>query len=128
MPKRNPITIKTLDGEVLRTVQSRDLRPPATSRRTQLRAARATRHWRDIRLQALERDGHRCQGCRRTDRLECHHLTYERLGAELLEDVAILCQRCHATRHQWVTRERKARETRMTEKFKQSGKNIQLAR
>lgn len=31
--------------------------------------------------------------------LDVHHLTYERLGNELPEDLVVLCARCHALRH-----------------------------
>lgn len=71
-----------------------------------------TNHWKKIRRRALKRDGHRCTECRRRcwdedprlkrgrTKLEVHHLTYDRIYRELLEDVVTLCQRCHATEHQ----------------------------
>lgn len=31
--------------------------------------------------------------------LEVHHLNYERLGAELDEDLELLCKRCHTIEH-----------------------------
>jgi predicted HNH restriction endonuclease len=73
-------------------------------------------HWRTTRKQALERAGHRCQ-CgmcplaslypheiaenfpRSVSRLEVHHLTYERLGAEAPEDLLVLCGLCHRVVH-----------------------------
>lgn len=32
-------------------------------------------------------------------RLEVHHLTYERLGQELDDDLIVLCDRCHCEQH-----------------------------
>lgn len=36
-----------------------------------------------------------CQVCGGTDVLQCHHLTYERLGRERLSDLKLLCKECH---------------------------------
>lgn len=62
-------------------------------------------HWQAIREQALQRDGHQCRTCsaRAGDRyegwgtvyLEVHHRHYQNWGEEHLDDVTVLCQRCH---------------------------------
>ena len=56
-------------------------------------------HWANIRRLALLRDGKACRTCWRTARngysLECHHRHYDNWGHERLEDVVILCIRCH---------------------------------
>lgn len=36
-----------------------------------------------------------CQLCQSTERLEVHHVTYQRVGAEGIEDLRCLCFRCH---------------------------------
>lgn len=72
-------------------------------------------HWQRIRHMALERAVGRCQnsGCHyrllsREELAECpprgygldvHHLTYDRLGHERLDDVLVLCRRCHGAAH-----------------------------
>jgi replicative DNA helicase len=56
--------------------------------------------WKVIRQQALERAGFRCQVCNSPDGPEAHHRTYERLGAELPEDLTVLCNDCHALFHE----------------------------
>lgn len=61
-----------------------------------------TKHWQQVRHNAIERAGGRCQVCNSTDRLNVHHNTYERRGEELPSDVIVLCQRCHETFHQPV--------------------------
>ena len=53
-------------------------------------------HWQKVRQHALWASGHRCQLCHGTERLEVHHATYENLGAESLEDLAVLCAPCHS--------------------------------
>lgn len=58
-----------------------------------------TAHWLAVREIALYWAGNRCQVCNGTHGLECHHRTYERLGAEFPSDVTVLCQTCHGLFH-----------------------------
>ncbi len=55
--------------------------------------------WRAKRQQVLDRDGHRCQKCGVGGVLQCHHLTYLRVGREELTDLQALCFDCHETHH-----------------------------
>jgi phosphoenolpyruvate synthase/pyruvate phosphate dikinase len=57
-------------------------------------------HWRETRLAALERAEHRCQLCNGARRLDVHHRTYERLGAERPADLTVLCRMCHDLFHE----------------------------
>lgn len=59
-------------------------------------------HWKQIRLQALDEAGHRCQLCNSPQQLNVHHRTYERRGEELLGDLTVLCRSCHSRFHQKV--------------------------
>ena len=43
--------------------------------------------------------GHRCALCFSTKNIEVHHRTYERLGNELITDLIVLCDDCHAKHH-----------------------------
>lgn len=59
--------------------------------------------WRATRSLAIERAGRRCADCGFTDdtkHLDAHHLTYERLGHELLSDLIVVCRGCHSKRHE----------------------------
>lgn len=56
-------------------------------------------HWKQTRKAALERSHHRCQICNSPERLQVHHRTYDRLGAELPEDLTVLCANCHHLFH-----------------------------
>lgn len=57
-------------------------------------------HWQETRLEALERDGGRCQRCGATERLQVHHITYERLWCEDPDDLVTLCRLCHRQEHE----------------------------
>ena len=59
--------------------------------------------WKAAAAAALDRAGHRCAVCnadRWFSRLDVHHRTYERLGAERPEDLVVLCRHCHSLFHQ----------------------------
>lgn len=56
-------------------------------------------NWQAKRRLRLDADGHRCATCRRPRELEIHHLTYDRLGCERIEDLVTLCTRCHGELH-----------------------------
>jgi len=56
--------------------------------------------WQERRLLMLERFGRRCQVCNSQSHLNIHHRTYERLGAERLDDLTVLCKDCHDLFHQ----------------------------
>lgn len=56
----------------------------------------ASTQWKKKRKQVLERAKYRCEKCKiPKDRLEVHHLTYDRLGREDLHDLLAVCQDCH---------------------------------
>lgn len=56
--------------------------------------------WKAIRAQAIEAAGGRCQVCNSSSHLNVHHRTYERRGAEGLQDLTVLCSECHSLFHQ----------------------------
>lgn len=55
--------------------------------------------WAEKRQAKLAEAGYKCQDCRCDERLEVHHLTYERLGFERLTDLQVLCHWCHMLEH-----------------------------
>ena len=63
-------------------------------RQTYLRSA----HWKRFRKIASERLPKVCP-CGARSGLDLHHMTYERLGREHLDDVAWLCRGCHDALH-----------------------------
>jgi hypothetical protein len=55
--------------------------------------------WQELRALVFIRDKHTCQSCGSKSSLNCHHITYDRLGAEDLSDLITLCATCHTTLH-----------------------------
>ena len=59
--------------------------------------------WLALRRLVLRRDGYRCRhtgkASRPGDPLQVHHLTYERVGAERLDDLITLCRSAHQRLH-----------------------------
>jgi hypothetical protein len=56
-------------------------------------------HWQNLRKRKIDSAGGRCQICNFNDSLSVHHRTYDRLGAEPLEDLTVLCRHCHGLFH-----------------------------
>lgn len=60
-----------------------------------------TPEWRNTRDAALLRAGNACSlDATHTGTLDVHHRSYERVGAELSCDVAVLCRSCHKLHHE----------------------------
>jgi 5-methylcytosine-specific restriction endonuclease McrA len=52
--------------------------------------------WLKRRKLVLEFWGYRCSVCNSPTNPQVHHRTYERVGRELLSDLVVLCESCHA--------------------------------
>ena len=59
----------------------------------------ASDHWRKLRTRVRRRARGWCERCKVGKRSDIHHLTYERLGAEKLEDLVAVCSYCHEFLH-----------------------------
>ena len=55
--------------------------------------------WRAIVSEVRLRSGNTCERCGNAPHQETHHLTYRRLGVELLDDLIGLCAGCHRFVH-----------------------------
>lgn len=55
--------------------------------------------WDNKRNKRLAEDRWTCTRCPSHERLQVHHLTYDRLGHEDLDDLVTLCDACHAKEH-----------------------------
>ena len=53
--------------------------------------------WRMLREAIIDERGYTCEECGVAYGLQLHHLTYDRLGHELHEDMQLLCKSCHET-------------------------------
>jgi hypothetical protein len=58
-----------------------------------------TEHWRALRVRVMARDKNLCQGCLINPAYDVHHLTYDRLGREMLFDLVAMCRKCHDSLH-----------------------------
>jgi len=58
-----------------------------------------TPQWQLRRRRVLERADFRCEGCRQAPATQVHHLTYKRLGHEMLFDLVAVCDACHEAIH-----------------------------
>lgn len=105
-----PRELRELDGELLRDlpmIQRKTKRQP-NSRKRAYQAALKSAHWRELRKIVGERSRGKCEakrpGC--TGAYEhLGHRTYERLGAEVPEDVQAECAACSSDeRTQRITR------------------------
>lgn len=73
-----------------------------------------TPHWRSFRRtvfaeQRRRLGQNRCERCPKNGsefKLDVHHLTYERLGNEKVDDVQIICKECHDKIHLRDTKSR----------------------
>jgi RNA-directed DNA polymerase len=55
--------------------------------------------WRNIRDEALERDGYQCVDCGSRDNLDVHHIQAKRKGGtDTLDNLITLCEQCHVKR------------------------------
>lgn len=71
--------------------------------KTQYKAYLQTTHWRKMKRRKMAQADWRCEECGvevgNGVPLDVHHLTYERLGLELLSDLRVLCRGCHDAVH-----------------------------
>jgi hypothetical protein len=62
-----------------------------------------TPEWRARRAKVLKRAGGVCEGCLGRPATQVHHLTYERVGREMLFDLVAICDDCHGAIHEKTT-------------------------
>lgn len=55
----------------------------------------ASARWKTLRFKRISESGFRCESCRSTEKLEAHHITYERIFREKMDDLMTLCEHCH---------------------------------
>lgn len=60
----------------------------------------ASNIWREKRWRVMERAGRICEGCGTERATQVHHLTYKRVGREMLFDLVAICDGCHEVVHE----------------------------
>lgn len=58
-----------------------------------------SKKWTDFKAKVIGMRGFNCELCKSQKNIQLHHLTYERLGKEDINDVMILCKKCHEKAH-----------------------------
>ncbi len=56
--------------------------------------------WKALRILTRLRDGSKCRVCGSMRNLNCHHIHYDNLGNEELDDLVTLCENCHTKLHE----------------------------
>ena len=70
----------------------------------------ASPHWKFLKKIAMSTLGRVCVDCGSTKRLQLHHLNYENLWKEnIVRDLVVVCDACHAKRHGIAAGQRKKR-------------------
>lgn len=62
-----------------------------------------TQQWKHKKFKRIKLDGYMCQQCFERVKLNtsnCHHITYNRLGREHMEDIITVCIACHKKIHE----------------------------
>lgn len=58
-----------------------------------------TPEWRERSKLVKERAGGLCEGCRKRNAIDAHHLHYDNVGHEFLFDLVAVCRECHDALH-----------------------------
>lgn len=67
-----------------------------------------SQQWDLIRRRVRAKYKNTCQECFKAGKVEIHHKTYERIGAERIDDLVALCPSCHKALHAGEMRQRMA--------------------
>ena len=59
-----------------------------------------TKTWREKANERLKQDGYQCVLCRSAKNLSVHHITYENIGFEKMDDLISVCKACHEKLHE----------------------------
>lgn len=71
-----------------------------------------SKEWYELKIDLLQARGCKCEKCNRelqANKLQVHHVTYERLFNERLSDLLVLCGRCHQIEHGIIKRKKYAK-------------------
>lgn len=98
--KRKPAPVKiTRDGKVSLVKASRFRAKRRRAPKSRYHKYLLSPEWKALRKKVFERDEYRCRFCESSKNLEVHHLTYERIFHERLEDLVTACDGCHGYIH-----------------------------
>ena len=73
--------------------------------------------WEMKRLEALKFYGRACMACKGEKNLHVHHADYSNLKNEKMEDLRVLCKRCHKDLHKKYDRRNRGRLRDFTDQY-----------
>lgn len=76
-------------------------------------------YWKNKRRQVLQRDNYSCNECGVKSNLQVHHLDYDTIGDEDLEDLITLCRKCHHNLHEIINRKKQEQRQAQKERWEQ---------
>lgn len=82
-----------------------------TTKEKQYKRYLNTKKWKDKRIELFNIRGEKCEKCGSKNDLHIHHLTYENIFNEKLEDLQILCKFCHKAEHNGRFNKKKDKKT-----------------
>ena len=60
----------------------------------------SSKKWKKLRDKLLDEYSYKCAHCGDTHNLNIHHITYERWKHERIDDLVVLCEKCHTRLHE----------------------------
>lgn len=97
--QNDPDATRSALAQTVEDVETLYLGDPA-ARRPNYWAYLKSSEWKRKRRHMLDRADGCCQSCGKSRRLEVHHLSYQNLGYESPEELAVLCSECHKALHE----------------------------
>jgi HNH endonuclease len=73
------------------------------------RAYLTSPHWKSLRREKILSVGRKCEVCGFDRRVQVHHIVYRSLFDVTLEDLVVLCNRCHKLAHRAQRKSRRIR-------------------
>jgi len=66
-----------------------------------------SKEWEEIRVELHIVRGSKCERCSSKKNLQVHHLTYDNIFNEELEDLELLCAGCHKSEHRPIKKKKR---------------------
>lgn len=70
--------------------------------------------WSKVKTKLFNLRGRKCEWCSSTEDIEVHHIHYYNLFKEELEDLTVLCSKCHRKLHEILKKKKKEQKKGLT--------------
>lgn len=82
-----------------RLIREKELLLEGITRKSRYSEYLQSKEWNKLKAKVINRANGTCEGCDTKSILEVHHLTYDRVGMELMTDLVAFCPNCHRKAH-----------------------------